>query len=355
MASPSSSPELGLWDSIDGMNYDMLIKNMAIPLSPPHTSDGESEATSPSPSNADSPKSLDDEEDTKKDGEKKTTKKRKSWGQELPTPTTNLPPRKRAKTEAEKEQRRIERVLRNRAAAHSSRERKRAEQEALEKRKKEIESENEDMKTRLARLDQEFSDLQKKYKQLEHNYLLAKSHLPAGFVPQSIPEEKTITSDNVAMADVQALSPQSLIQSPIVKSEDDIQTPVSTPSVATPQHQGGSDLDDNFLKSDVLSSETVDSLWTDWTLFDDSALNLSSDTLGLTGLPTDDDDSSSSLNNTTSSAGLASSGLTASSLNDAPSFLDMSFDLFGLDKDEKNSTMDLDFFSAMGGVPTKGL
>ena len=25
--------------------------------------------------------------------EKKTTKKRKSWGQELPTPTTNLPPR----------------------------------------------------------------------------------------------------------------------------------------------------------------------------------------------------------------------------------------------------------------------
>ncbi|KAG0134418.1 hypothetical protein HOY82DRAFT_636506 [Tuber indicum] len=62
---------------------------------------------------------------------KKLTKKRKSWGEELPIPTTNLPPRKRAKTEAEKEQRRIERVLRNRAAAHSSRERKRKEVESL--------------------------------------------------------------------------------------------------------------------------------------------------------------------------------------------------------------------------------
>ena len=27
------------------------------------------------------------------EGEKKATKKRKSWGQELPTPKTNLPPR----------------------------------------------------------------------------------------------------------------------------------------------------------------------------------------------------------------------------------------------------------------------
>ena len=58
-------------------------------------------------------------------------KKRKSWGQELPEPTTNLPPRKRAKTDDEKEQRRIERIKRNRAAAHNSRERKRQETEVL--------------------------------------------------------------------------------------------------------------------------------------------------------------------------------------------------------------------------------
>lgn len=61
----------------------------------------------------------------------KPVKKRKSWGQELPEPTTTLPPRKRAKTEAEKEQRRIERIKRNRAAAHNSRERKRLEAEQL--------------------------------------------------------------------------------------------------------------------------------------------------------------------------------------------------------------------------------
>ncbi|KAJ4298396.1 transcription factor that binds to CRE motif [Collariella sp. IMI 366227] len=72
--------------------------------------------------------------------EKKSVKKRKSWGQVLPEPKTNLPPRKRAKTEDEKEQRRVERVLRNRRAAQSSRERKRLEVEGLEKRNKELEA-----------------------------------------------------------------------------------------------------------------------------------------------------------------------------------------------------------------------
>ncbi|KAH7018241.1 uncharacterized protein B0I36DRAFT_335567 [Microdochium trichocladiopsis] len=72
-------------------------------------------------------------------GDKKPVKKRKSWGQVLPEPKTNLPPRKRAKTEDEKEQRRVERVLRNRRAAQSSRERKRQEVEALEERCKQLE------------------------------------------------------------------------------------------------------------------------------------------------------------------------------------------------------------------------
>ncbi|KAH7237415.1 hypothetical protein B0J15DRAFT_516821 [Fusarium solani] len=91
--------------------------------------------------------------------QRKPTKKRKSWGQVLPEPKTNLPPRyvspltpmtsqhgthtasrKRAKTEDEKEQRRVERVLRNRRAAQSSRERKRLESEALMKRNKELEN-----------------------------------------------------------------------------------------------------------------------------------------------------------------------------------------------------------------------
>jgi transcriptional activator HAC1 len=69
----------------------------------------------------------------------KPAKKRKSWGQVLPEPKTNLPPRKRAKTEDEKEQRRIERVKRNRLAAHNSRERKRQEVEALQEDKSKLE------------------------------------------------------------------------------------------------------------------------------------------------------------------------------------------------------------------------
>ncbi|KAK8103212.1 Transcriptional activator hac1 [Apiospora sp. TS-2023a] len=81
----------------------------------------------------------DDESPAPESGDKKPTKKRKSWGQVLPEPKTNLPPRKRAKTEDEKEQRRVERVLRNRRAAQSSRERKRQEVEALEKRNTELE------------------------------------------------------------------------------------------------------------------------------------------------------------------------------------------------------------------------
>ncbi|KAL3956716.1 hypothetical protein ACCO45_009562 [Purpureocillium lilacinum] len=78
-----------------------------------------------------------DGEATPESSDKKPAKKRKSWGQVLPEPKTNLP---RAKTEDEKEQRRVERVLRNRRAAQSSRERKRLEVEALEKKTKELET-----------------------------------------------------------------------------------------------------------------------------------------------------------------------------------------------------------------------
>ncbi|KAL9585556.1 MAG: hypothetical protein Q9212_001450 [Teloschistes hypoglaucus] len=81
--------------------------------------------------------------------EKRPVKKRKSWGQELPVPKTNLPPRKRAKTEDEKEQRRIERVLRNRQAAQSSRERKRQEVEKLEGEKSAIETQNDELRQLL--------------------------------------------------------------------------------------------------------------------------------------------------------------------------------------------------------------
>ncbi|KAL9604345.1 MAG: hypothetical protein Q9219_000533 [cf. Caloplaca sp. 3 TL-2023] len=98
--------------------------------------------------------------------EKKPVKKRKSWGQELPVPKTNLPPRKRAKTEDEKEQRRIERVLRNRQAAQSSRERKRQEVEKLEGEKSAIEAQNDLLKERLMAAEHEKFKLQQQNSQL---------------------------------------------------------------------------------------------------------------------------------------------------------------------------------------------
>lgn len=91
--------------------------------------------------------------------DKESARKRKSWGQVLPEPKTNLPPRKRAKTDDEKEQRRVERVLRNRRAAQSSRERKRLETEALENRNKELESELLDAQQANFRLLEEIKNL----------------------------------------------------------------------------------------------------------------------------------------------------------------------------------------------------
>lgn len=63
--------------------------------------------------------------------------------------------RKRAKTDDEKEQRRIERVLRNRQAAQSSRERKRQEVEKLEGEKCAIEQQNRLLKERLLAVEHE--------------------------------------------------------------------------------------------------------------------------------------------------------------------------------------------------------
>jgi len=97
--------------------------------------------------------------------EKKPVKKRKSWGQQLPEPKTNLPPRKRAKTEDEKEQRRVERVLRNRRAAQSSRERKRQEVEALEAEKRAIERRAQDLEMRLADSEAKRAELQSQLEQ----------------------------------------------------------------------------------------------------------------------------------------------------------------------------------------------
>jgi transcriptional activator HAC1 len=69
--------------------------------------------------------------------------------------------RKRAKTEDEKEQRRVERVLRNRRAAQSSRERKRQEVEALEKRNQELEALLEQHKKQTMMLMEELNKMRR--------------------------------------------------------------------------------------------------------------------------------------------------------------------------------------------------
>lgn len=143
--------------------------------------------TTVTPSDLASPSPFPDiklEGDDLEDGEadKKPTKKRKSWGQVLPEPKTNLPPRlvvtsptatwstssngphrKRAKTEDEKEQRRVERVIRNRKAASASRERKRQEAEALALRNKELEAQLSLLQERNQQLERELKIVRPEY------------------------------------------------------------------------------------------------------------------------------------------------------------------------------------------------
>lgn len=86
-------------------------------------------------------------------------KKRKAWGQPVPPINPILPPRKRAKTAEEKEQRKNERILRNRRAADKSRQRQKAAVADLEKRQKEIEEENKHLKEILQQYQSQFGKL----------------------------------------------------------------------------------------------------------------------------------------------------------------------------------------------------
>lgn len=176
--------------------------------------------------------------------DKKPVKKRKSWGQELPTPTTNLPPRKRAKTEAEKEQRRIERVLRNRAAAQSSRERKRKEVEALEDVKNNLADENQALRDSNVQLAHENVQLRNqlatlmaetKHMKLEFNILrqqlglaVPEYHTPESEGSPTIPN--LLTPNSVSHDSFSDSSPEAATPPPIDGTLDpsDLTTPVKS-------------------------------------------------------------------------------------------------------------------------------
>ena len=86
-------------------------------------------------------------------------KKRKAWGQPVPEIVTILPPRKRAKTAEEKEQRKNERILRNRRAADKSRQRQKAAVADLEVRTVRIEQENITLKAMIDQYRSHFGEL----------------------------------------------------------------------------------------------------------------------------------------------------------------------------------------------------
>lgn len=86
-------------------------------------------------------------------------KKRKAWGQAIPDFKVVLPPRKRAKTAEEKEQRKNERVIRNRRAADKSRQRQKAAYADLEITKARMEQENVALRQALAQYQIRFGEL----------------------------------------------------------------------------------------------------------------------------------------------------------------------------------------------------
>jgi transcriptional activator HAC1 len=152
--------------------------------------------------------------------EKKPVKKRKSWGQQLPEPKTNLPPRKRAKTEDEKEQRRVERVLRNRRAAQSSRERKRQEVEKLEAEKNAVERRARDLELRLADMEAKNAMLTAQLEQISGGNASvfntpAAASSPVAELRQSTPVTFTTTIFGQQETESRPISTQSLPQTPV--------------------------------------------------------------------------------------------------------------------------------------------
>lgn len=109
---------------------------------------------------------------------------------------TNIACSKRAKTEDEKEQRRIERVLRNRAAAQSSRERKRQEVEKLEGEKATIEQHNQYLKDRLMAAEHEKFLLSQQVKRMEAQIKSMKSGSSANMSDLGSPEPEAKSFDD---------------------------------------------------------------------------------------------------------------------------------------------------------------
>ncbi|KAF2665547.1 hypothetical protein BT63DRAFT_68214 [Microthyrium microscopicum] len=189
-----------------------------------------SQATS-SPSNTSAPNFNMDL--SKQSESKSPQKKRKTWGQKLPEPTTCLPPRKRAKTEAEKEQRRIERVKRNRQAAHNSRERKRVEHEKLIDEKNLFLQECRRLQAQLEHAQQQIRDLGQEPTELNLDYIPGitgnldnikfeqSEYALEGYPPVDTPAQSNQSSHNTpSLSNTASPSEGSLPYTPSVVAQD---------------------------------------------------------------------------------------------------------------------------------------
>ncbi|EXJ58457.1 hypothetical protein A1O7_05882 [Cladophialophora yegresii CBS 114405] len=123
-------------DIVDPSTLSIAGYSQTYPTTPPMSDDGR-EASQPA-------------------SEQPAKKKRKAWGQPVPEIKQILPPRKRAKTAEEKEQRKNERILRNRRAADKSRQRQKAAVAELEVRQIRIERENAALRELLDRYQSRF-------------------------------------------------------------------------------------------------------------------------------------------------------------------------------------------------------
>jgi len=190
-----------------------------------------SASLSPSPSPGEAAASVDS---LGSDALAKPPRKRRSWGQPLPEPTTCLPPRKRAKTDAEKEQRRVERIKRNRLAAQTSRERKRLELENLQKQYQDLEMKCLSMESVLKQYQSKFGPLGEGVVVPDFSSLLSSSLVAKPPV--------TALSPAASMHDDDSLLTPPAFGSPLLSSEElplgTVSTPVadssSTPSVVAP-------------------------------------------------------------------------------------------------------------------------
>ncbi|KAK5062521.1 hypothetical protein LTR84_004594 [Exophiala bonariae] len=145
-------------------------------------------------------------------------KKRKAWGQPVPEIKQILPPRKRAKTAEEKEQRKNERILRNRRAADKSRQRQKAAVADLEVRQVRIEQENASLRDLLARYQSRFG---------------VQSDFPAPSLAES--ETQDLDSDSTPMDMKRSFTPSTFAASP--SEAADHPTLVHSESLPTLKHE----------------------------------------------------------------------------------------------------------------------